>query len=106
LAEGGYRARTRRNVEDSDGTLIVNLGELDGGTWETLVFAQELGKPHQVVQLDLGVSAETVEGIVAWLRRHDVKTLNMAGPRESKRPGIQRLTVELLKAADAASGSA
>ena len=102
LAEGGYRKRTRRNVEDSDGTLIVNLGELDGGTLETQVFAQKLGKPYRVVQLDLGVSAETVAGIVAWLRRHAIETLNVAGPRESNRPGIQRLTDELLKAADAA----
>ena len=102
LAEGGYRERTRRNVEDSDGTLIVNLGELEGGTLETRVFAQELGKPHRVVQLDLGMSAETVAGVVAWLRRHAIQTLNVAGPRESKRPGIQRLTGELLKAVDAA----
>jgi hypothetical protein len=29
-AEGGYRERTRRNVEDSDGTLIVNLNEEQG----------------------------------------------------------------------------
>lgn len=102
LAEGGYRKRTRRNVEDSDGTLIVNLGELDGGTLETRVFAQELGKPYLVVQLDLGASADTVVGVVAWLRQHAIETLNVAGPRESKRPGIQRLTLELLKAADAA----
>lgn len=102
LAEGGYRERTRRNVEDSDGTLIVNLGELDGGSLETQVFAQELGKPHCVVQLALGVSAEMVAGVVAWLRQHAIETLNVAGPRESKRPGIQRLTDELLKAADAA----
>jgi hypothetical protein len=30
-ASPGYRERTRRNVEDSDGTLILNLGELDAG---------------------------------------------------------------------------
>lgn len=89
-------------MEDSDGTLIVNLGELDGGTLETRVFAQELGKPYLVVQLDLGASADTVVGVVAWLRQHAIETLNVAGPRESKRPGIQRLTLELLKAADAA----
>ncbi|WP_295447363.1 putative molybdenum carrier protein [uncultured Thiodictyon sp.] len=106
LAEGGYRERTRRNVQDSDGTLIVNLGELDGGTLDTRVFAQDLGKPQLVVPLDLGVSAETVAGVVAWLRQHAIKTLNVAGPRESKRPGIHRLTGELLKAADAAIRSA
>ena len=30
--EPNYEARTRRNVEDADGTLILNRGKLDGGT--------------------------------------------------------------------------
>jgi len=30
--ERNYQVRTRRNVEDADGTLILNLGKLDGGT--------------------------------------------------------------------------
>ena len=30
--ESGYETRTRRNVEDADGTLILNQGALDGGT--------------------------------------------------------------------------
>src|SRR4051812_7121882 len=56
LPAGGYRQRTRRNVEDSDGTLIVNLGELEGGTLATRDFALRLGKPHLVVQLDAGIT--------------------------------------------------
>lgn len=32
IPERNYRTRTRRNVEDADGTLILNLGKLDGGT--------------------------------------------------------------------------
>ncbi|HYN79003.1 MAG TPA: putative molybdenum carrier protein [Lamprocystis sp. (in: g-proteobacteria)] len=102
LAEGGYRERTRRNAQDSDGTLIVNLGELDGGTLATRAFAQQMGKPYLVVQLDLGVSVDTAADVVTWLRQHAIETLNVAGPRESKRPGIHRLTGELLEAVDAA----
>ena len=33
----------------------------------------------------------------AWLRRHRIRTLNVAGPRESKRPGIQREAAALLR---------
>jgi hypothetical protein len=102
LAEGGYRQRTRRNVEDSDGTLIVNLDELDGGTLATQTFAEKMGKPYFVVQLDAGVTADTAASVLAWLREHAIKTLNVAGLRESKRPGIHRLTEELLQAVDAA----
>jgi len=103
LGHGGYRQRTRRNVEDSDGTLIINSGDLDGGTLATQVFAQRLNKPHLVVQLDHGVSAKVVAGVFEWFQQHDIKTLNVAGPRESKRPGIYRLTLELLVKVDAGS---
>jgi len=97
LPEGGYRQRTRRNVENSDGTLVVNLGELDGGTLATQTFAQQLGKPHLVVQLDSEVSTETETSVVAWLRQNTIQTLNVAGPRESKRPGIFQATLAFLE---------
>ena len=102
LPEGGYRQRTRRNVEDSDGTLIVNLGALDGGTLATKIFAEKAGKPLFVAQVDDGVTAEMAAGVLAWLRAHDIKTLNVAGPRESKRPGIYQQTTALLQAVEKA----
>lgn len=97
LPTGGYRERTRRNVEDSDATLIVNLGELDGGTLATQRFADSTGKPCYVAQVDDGISATMVTHVLEWLRQHDVDTLNVAGPRESKRPGIYKTTLELLQ---------
>lgn len=101
LEEAGYRQRTRLNVRDSDATLIVNGGELEGGTEATRAFAEQLGKPCLIVQLDAGVTPDAVAMVVAWLRAHAIGTLNVAGPRESKRAGIYRLTRELLLAVDA-----
>lgn len=106
LPDGGYRQRTRRNVEDSDGTLIVSLGELDGGTLATHAFVQRLGKPHLVVPVDGGVTDTATTDVLAWLRAHAITTLNVAGPRESKRPGIYTLTYRLLEAVDAAASAA
>ena len=48
----GYRRRTRRNVADSDATLVLNEGPLTGGTALTVEFAVRLSKPHLVLQLD------------------------------------------------------
>ena len=97
LPDGGYRQRTRRNVEDSDSTLIVNMGELDGGTLATKIFAEKAGKPYYVAQVDEGVTAHMAADVLAWLQAHAIKTLNVAGPRESKRPGIYWLTLDLLE---------
>ena len=91
-----YRWRTRQNVTDSDATLILNIEALDGGTLETAKFAKSFGKPHLILQLDCGVRNEDVQQLLDWLQRESIGTLNIAGPRESKRPGIYALTCELL----------
>jgi hypothetical protein len=105
LPDGGYRQRTRRNVEESDGTLILNLGVLDGGTLTTQAFARQLEKPSMVVPLDAGATGELVGNTLAWLHAHRIRTLNVAGPRESKRPGIYGRTLEFLVELDRAMGS-
>ena len=83
--EADYDTRTRRNVEDSDGTLILNLGHLDSGTALTIKLAQQIGKPCLIVALEEGVEPETFQ---AWLAAYQIVVLNIAGPRESKRPGV------------------
>ena len=47
------------------------------------------------------VSGESAKGVLEWLRQHEIKILNVAGPRESKQPGIYRQTRELLNEVDA-----
>jgi len=103
LDHGGYRQRTGRNVEDSDGTLIINRGDLDGGSLATQVFALRLKKPCLVVQVDLDITSNETASLLEWVRQHKIRTLNVAGPRESKRPGIYRLTFELLAKTDASN---
>ncbi len=92
----GYRQRTKLNVRDSDGTLIVNIGELNGGSLATLNFCHSMDKPVLVAALDAGITPLVVRQVVDWVREQPIRTLNIAGPRESKCPGIYRLTHELL----------
>lgn len=81
-----YIQRTEWNVRDSDATLIVNSGALDGGTLRTVRLAREKHrKPFLVVQLGRRVQPGKFR---AWLRVNRVRTLNVAGPRGSKRVGI------------------
>ncbi|MBB6558675.1 hypothetical protein HNP48_001339 [Acidovorax soli] len=101
LSEGGYRQRNRLNVHDSDATLILNMGELTGGTLATRGFAQKMGKPHLVLQLDENALQTTLDRLQTWLRQGPVQTLNVAGPRESKCPGIYSLARQLLDSAHA-----
>lgn len=91
--DAGYSGRTRMNVRDSDGTLILNTGKLEGGTALTELFAKELGKPCLVLDLD-NLPEKTV--IHHWLITYKIRILNIAGPRASKRPGIYDKTRKIL----------
>ena len=95
-ASANYRVRTRGNVLDSDATLIANIGDLDGGSLETLRIAKLSGKSVRVVQLDKGATNDDVGRRRVWLTQPPIVTLNVAGPRESKRPGIYSATRDLL----------
>jgi hypothetical protein len=83
-----YLDRTRRNVEDSDGTLIVAPGEPVGGTRATLVHATRTRKPVLVVDPAEFIGDTDLAAIADWLEDHGVRVLNVAGPRESGHPGI------------------
>lgn len=78
--------RTEKNVQDSDGTLILNKGELTEGTRLTYDFTVKYCKPSLIVQLD---AAEIIkpEHVTRWLDAQFISTLNVAGPRESKHSG-------------------
>lgn len=92
----GYTLRTRMNVLDSDGTLIVSLRTgLTGGSLSTWSMCNTHGRPRlHLVLLD---PLPALNGLlVDWLGRNRIAVLNVAGPRESKEPGIQDMTRRVL----------
>lgn len=89
-----YDQRTEWNVRDSDGTLILNTGKLEGGSLYTKEMADRHGKTCLVVDLD---EDHALQSAVDFIETHSIKVLNLAGPRESKRPGIYEQSRSLLK---------
>ena len=94
-ATGEYSVRTEWNVRDSDATLIINSGRLEGGTEVTARMAVTQGKPYLIVQLE---AEDAANAIIVWLADVQPAILNIAGPRETKRPGIYSQTVKLIHA--------
>ena len=88
-----YPLRTRLNVEDSDGTLVVTLGSPKGGTALTLKLAKKLGKPFLLV--DLAGRADPAE-VRQWIQKNQIRVLNVAGPREGESAGIFEKTSAFL----------
>ncbi|HEX5399552.1 MAG TPA: putative molybdenum carrier protein [Verrucomicrobiae bacterium] len=94
-----YEERTEKNVLDSDATLIVARNkELSGGTAFTKACAEKHDRPVLVICESDGVS-KTVAVLTEFIRRNKVRTLNVAGPRQSQAPGIREFVEQLLVAA-------
>jgi hypothetical protein len=93
--EDGYAARTRRNIVESDGTVIIGQHD-SGGTGLTYRLATELKKPLFIVAclhpFEAPIDAARAEQFRNWLQQDRIETLNVAGNRESQIPGIADYT--------------
>lgn len=101
-ASAGYPVRTRANVEASGGTLILSFGPLtaESGSMLTSLIARTVKKPLLAIQLGSGgwLSDFAKSRVSTWLQQYEIRTLNVAGPRESREPGIQAATRAALNA--------
>jgi 23S rRNA pseudouridine1911/1915/1917 synthase len=75
-----YAVRTRQNVIDSDGTLILIEEVLQGGTRLTQRIANQLNKPCLCLRL---VDDPQVDEVLSWMEKNAVRDINIAGPRGS-----------------------
>ena len=88
-----YPARTERNVLESDGTLIINEGPLEGGVALTLKMAKKYKKHFLIIHPSKSLA---VSEVIKWLKSNPINVLNVAGPRESNSPGIYDKAFSLL----------
>ncbi|MFP6855591.1 MAG: putative molybdenum carrier protein [Opitutales bacterium] len=93
-SSNAYPERTRLNVEDSDATLVVSPSHPTGGTLLTIQHAEQVGKPVLVVTREN--EEESPDLLRAFIRRHAVNVLNVAGPRASGAPSIKIMVERLL----------
>ncbi len=98
LAGTDYRARTRQNVLDSDGTLILAPGAPGGGTLETLRDCLRFGKPHRVVDASAVPVGEAAGRALRFIQENAIRVLNVAGPRESGWPGARAYAEAVVRA--------
>lgn len=97
LRGAGYGERTHKNVEDSDGTLIVTFGHASGGTAYTIEVCEKLARPHLIVDAASVTFEEAVYGAVRFVREEGVSQLNVAGPRASGEPRAYEYAYALVR---------
>jgi hypothetical protein len=87
LEHGGLEDRTRANVKDSDGTVVIYIDELRGGTEFTVECCVKQERPHQLIVAAKVSPENAAQLIVDFVREHKIDILNVAGPRQSEWPG-------------------
>ena len=97
--EPGYSPRTRKNVANSDGTLLVGDHQI-GGSCLTLQLAENLKKPLFLLAFELPSEGSSSDRRIvefrSWLHDNQINILNVAGNRESEAPGIHEFTRQFL----------
>ncbi|MGR9117485.1 MAG: putative molybdenum carrier protein [Gammaproteobacteria bacterium] len=86
LPGADYRKRTRQNVIDSDGTVIIYFGSLSGGTEKTLLYCLVQNKPYLLIDATELSPVRAAERIQQFVVGFSIETLNIAGPRASSEP--------------------
>lgn len=90
----GPGERTAWNVRDSDATLLLATGAASPGTELARGTARELGRPVYTWHV---TSPADVGSFRRWLQVYRVRTLNVAGPRESESSGVYEAARALLR---------
>ena len=101
LPNSDYRQRTKQNVLDSDGTVIIYFDSPSGGTELTILFCIQEHKNYILIDAcELEIERACFK-ILDFIKRHSIKVLNVAGPRASGEPAAyeyaRQLITEVLK---------
>jgi ribosomal protein L7Ae-like RNA K-turn-binding protein len=96
-----YDTRTKYNIRDSDGTLIIVPeiplpDKIKDGTVLTVQEVQRQSKPHLLISISASPE-ENRQAIISWINSNNIKILNIAGPRESNSVGIYQASLVLLE---------
>ena len=95
---GDYSERTKCNIRDSDGTLIFlpRDKKISDGTLLTIEEAKKINKPYLIIE---HFEEDQLTRIKSWLEINAIKTLNIAGPRESQSVGVYKQCFDFLQKA-------
>ncbi|TAJ05752.1 molybdenum cofactor carrier [Marinilabiliaceae bacterium JC017] len=92
-----YSERTRLNLLNADGTLLLTLNnQLGPGAKLTFDWCIKFRKPVLLLELSKDSEANGFR-LTQWKLSYNVKTLNIAGNRESQTPGIYSATLQFLE---------
>ncbi|MBA3006798.1 MAG: putative molybdenum carrier protein [Proteobacteria bacterium] len=96
LPQAGPRQRTKKNVLDSDGTVIIYFKYPVGGTQETILFCMKAKKPYLLLDATELSPERAAQRVNSFTKTYNMAVLNVAGPRGSREPGAYAYAKEVI----------
>ena len=92
----GDLQRTEWNACDSDGTVVFSIAPvLTGGSQKTVELGHKHRKPVIHIARD-GGPASPAQALLRFIQDHNIKVLNVAGPRASEEPDVYGFVKDVL----------
>jgi hypothetical protein len=91
-----YRLRTLRNVDESDGTVVVYFDYLRGGTEQTVLFCIRRSRPYKLIDAAEVAAPRAAAVTDAFVKQNLISVLNVAGPRASEAPRAYAYTYSMM----------
>lgn len=95
MATSNYSDRTLKNIIESDATIIIYFGELEGGSLNTRNFCTQENKPFMLVNGMEKTPKQSSLMLSKFLGNEVVKVLNVAGSRASNCPKCYEYTKQV-----------
>jgi Circularly permutated YpsA SLOG family/Domain of unknown function (DUF6794) len=91
-----YSFRTKKNIMDSDATLIISHGVLASGSLLTRQLAERSHKRWLHIDLEQRNEFPASLSGSLWILENKIEVLNVAGPRTSRDPDIYQSVTHIL----------
>jgi len=91
LHHGGYKERTEANVRLSNGTVRFAADFNSRGEKCTLNAINDNNKPY--MDIDINNPLSTASDVVAWIRKNNIKKLNIAGNTQPAKPNAKAFKI-------------
>ena len=97
MLDSGNLEHIEKNIQASDGTLIISKGPLAGEAALTQKMAERLSRPCLHVELNISNDFAIAQSISAWITENRIEILNIAGQGLNNDPILYNATAKIFE---------
>ncbi len=97
MSDAGFKERIEKNIDNSDGTLIISHGNLTGSADYSRKIANQYDQPCLHVNLKEVSVFQAASIINTWIIKNNIEVLNVTGSRASEDPVIYKNSMSIVE---------